>query len=159
MAENEVTLRKVLLKGGGGAGEGLAADEVRALKEKNLLEYIDVVVTNLREELKGEFEEDKSKKNYRLDEVTKLINVNKSLMDEHVTQQGESLKAFLKAHLNEEAQYRNREDEKILSILNKRFEIMDKYLEGKFKEEELKMIMKIDTNLTECHKTRDLQAN
>ena len=159
MAENEVTLRKILLKGGGGSGQGLKDNEVHALKEKNLLEYIEVVVKNLREELKTEFEEDKSKKNSRLDEVSRLINANKGLMDEHVTQQGESLKAFLKAHLNEEALYRNREDEKILALLNKRFEVMEKYLDSKFKEEELKMTLKVDTNHTECHKTRDIHDN
>ena len=159
MAENEVTVRKILLKGGGGSGAGMKESEMKALKEKNLLEYIDVVVKNLREELKTEFEEDKSKKNSRLDEVTRLINANKGMMDEHVTQQGESLKALLKAHLNEEALYRNREDEKILALLNKRFEVMEKYLESKFKEEELKMTLKVDTNLTECHKTRDIHDN
>lgn len=72
LVENEVIVRKILLKGGHN-GEGLKSDEMRALKEKNLLEYIDTMIKNLKYELQTEHEEEKSRKNNRLDEVTRLV--------------------------------------------------------------------------------------
>jgi hypothetical protein len=72
LLENEVVVRKILLRGGSG-GDGLKSDEMRALKEKNLLEYVDTMVTNLKHEIMIEVEEEKSRKNNRLDEVTRLI--------------------------------------------------------------------------------------
>jgi len=50
LAENEVVVRKILLKGGYN-GEGVKSDELRALKEKNLLEYVDTMIKNLKFEL------------------------------------------------------------------------------------------------------------
>jgi hypothetical protein len=83
MVENEVVVRKLLLKGG---GDGLKGDEVRALKEKNLLEYVDTIARNLKHEIMTEVEEEKARKNNRLDEVNRLIQMHKSLLDEHITQ-------------------------------------------------------------------------
>lgn len=83
LIENEVVVRKILLKGGHN-GEGLKSDELRALKEKNLLEYIDTMIKNLKFELQSEHEDEKSRKNNRLDEVTRLIQTHKSLLDEHI---------------------------------------------------------------------------
>jgi hypothetical protein len=70
MTENEVVVRKLLLKGG---GDGLKGDELRVLKEKNLLEYVDTVISNLKHEILSEVEEEKAKKNNRLDEVNRLV--------------------------------------------------------------------------------------
>jgi len=42
MVENEVVLRKIMLTGGG--GQGVKSDELKALKEKNLLDYVDTMV-------------------------------------------------------------------------------------------------------------------
>lgn len=68
------------------------------MKERNLLEYVDTISRNLKHEIMTEVEEEKARKNNRLDEVNRLIQTNKSLLDEHITQQGESLKALLKAN-------------------------------------------------------------
>lgn len=104
LVENEVTIRKLLLKGGFGSdGEGIKSNELKALKEKNMLEYIDTMINNLKLQLQSELEEDKALKNNRFDEITRLIHTHKSLLDEHIQQQGESLKALLKANLNEES--------------------------------------------------------
>jgi hypothetical protein len=71
MLENEVVVRKLLLKGGG--SDALKDGELRALKEKNLLEYVDTLIRNLKHEIMTEVEEEKARKNNRLDEVTRLI--------------------------------------------------------------------------------------
>ena len=65
MVENEVVLRKIMLTGGG--GQGVKSDELKALKEKNLLDYVDTMVQNLKLEIMNEIEEDKARKNNRLD--------------------------------------------------------------------------------------------
>lgn len=91
LLENEVVVRKILLKGGHN-GEGIKSDELKALKEKNLLEYVDTMIKNLKFEIQAEHEEEKARKNNRLDEVTRLIQTHKSLLDEHIQQQGESLR-------------------------------------------------------------------
>lgn len=53
--------------------EGIKSDELRALKEKNLLEYVDTMIQNLKFELQTEHEEEKNRKNNRLDEVSRLV--------------------------------------------------------------------------------------
>lgn len=86
LAENEIVVRKILLKNGHSSeGNGVVkSEELRALKEKNLLEYVDTMIKNLKFELQSEFEDDRSRKNGRLDEVTRLIQTHKSLLDEHI---------------------------------------------------------------------------
>jgi hypothetical protein len=80
-------------------------------------------------------------------------------LDEHIQQQGESLKALLKANQNEESANRHREDEKIIALIGKKFDTLDKYLEAKFSEEANKMIVRIDTNRSEFLKVRDKHEN
>ena len=70
LLENEVLVRKLLLNGGASsAGEGLKSNEMKALKEKNLLEYVDTMVSNLKHEILTEVDEERLKKNNRLDAV------------------------------------------------------------------------------------------
>lgn len=69
------------------------------------------------------------------------------------------MKALLKANLNEEAVHRHKEDEKIIALITKRFDTLDKYLEAKFGEEANKMILKIDTNRAEFVDVRDKHDN
>lgn len=71
MLENEVVVRKLLLKGGG--SDSLKDGELRALKEKNLLEYVDTLISNLKHEVLTEVDEERIRKNNRLDEVTRLV--------------------------------------------------------------------------------------
>jgi hypothetical protein len=62
MQENEVQVRKHMLKGGGG-GDSLKNDELRSMRDKNLLEYVETNIKNLKNEINQDFEEDKSRKN------------------------------------------------------------------------------------------------
>jgi len=80
-------------------------------------------------------------------------------LDEHIRQQGESLKALMKAIQNEESANRHKEDEKIIALLTKKFDTLDKYLEAKFSEEANRMIVRIDTNRAEFLKVRDSHDN
>lgn len=82
MSENETVVRKLLLKNS--SSQTLQSNDVRSLKEKNLLEYVDTMVRSLKFELTNEVEDERQRKNNRLDEVTRLINTHKSLLDEHV---------------------------------------------------------------------------
>lgn len=113
------------------------------------------MVKSLKFELTQDFDEDRSRKNNRLDDVTRLINTHKGLLDEHVRQQGESLKALLKANLNEESAQRHREDDKIIQIMNKRVDAMERYLETKMPEESNRLLMLIDKNRLEYLDSRD----
>ena len=81
------------------------------------------------------------RKNNRLDEVTRLIITHKNLLDEHIRQQGESLKALMKANLNEESAQRHREDDKIIQIMNKRVEAVERMMESKMPEEVNRLVM------------------
>jgi hypothetical protein len=71
MIENEAAVRKLLLKNT--STTGLQTTEVRSLKEKNLLEYVDTMVRSLKFEVVSEMDEERTRKNNRLDEVTRLI--------------------------------------------------------------------------------------
>jgi len=71
MLENESAVRKLLLKNT--STNGLQSTEVRSLKEKNLLEYVDTMVRSLKFEVVNEMEDERARKNNRLDEVTRLI--------------------------------------------------------------------------------------
>lgn len=51
LVENEVVVRKILLKNGHSSENGISSNEMKALKEKNLLEYVDTMVKNLKFEL------------------------------------------------------------------------------------------------------------
>ena len=82
MGENEAVVRKLLLKNS--SSQTLQSNDVRSLKERNLLEYVDTMVRSLKFELSQEFDDERMRKNNRLDEVTRLINTHKSLMDEHI---------------------------------------------------------------------------
>ena len=61
--------------------------------------------------------------------------------------------------MNEESVHRHREDEKILALIDKKFNTLDKYLEAKFSEEAEKMIVRIDTNRMEFINVRDKHDN
>jgi hypothetical protein len=71
MLENESAVRKLLLKNT--STNALQSTEVRSLKEKNLLEYVDTMVRSLKFEVVNEMEDERARKNNRLDEVTRLI--------------------------------------------------------------------------------------
>ncbi len=84
MLENESAVRKLLLKNT--STNALQSTEVRSLKERNLLEYVDTMVRSLKFEVVNEMEDERARKNNRLDEVTRLIQTHKNLLDEHIRQ-------------------------------------------------------------------------
>ena len=57
--------------------------------------------------------------------------------------------------MNEESAQRNREDEKIIQIMNKRVDAMERYLESKMPEEINRLVMLIDKNRLEFLDSRD----
>ena len=87
--------------------------------------------------------------------MTRLINTHKNLLDEHIRQQGESLKALLKANLNEESAQRHREDDRIIQIMNKRVEAVERLMESKMPEEVNRLVMQIEKNRLEFLDSRD----
>jgi hypothetical protein len=76
-------------------------------------------------------------------------------LDEHIRQQGESLKALLKANLNEESASRHREDDRIIQIMNKRVDALERLLESKMPEEVNRLVMMIEKNRLEFLDSRD----
>jgi hypothetical protein len=113
------------------------------------------MVRSLKFELSQELDDERTRKNNRLDEVTRLINTHKNLLDEHIRQQGESLKALLKANLNEESAQRHREDDRIIQIMNKRVEAVERLMDSKMPEEVNRLIMQIEKNRLEFLDSRD----
>lgn len=69
------------------------------------------------------------------------------------------MKALLKANQNEESAIRIRENEKIVNMANKRFDALEKLLEGRLGEEANKIIMQMETNRTEFIACRDSHEN
>jgi DNA-directed RNA polymerase beta subunit len=67
------------------------------------------------------------------------------------------LKALLKANLNEESAQRHREDDKIIQIMNKRVDAMERLLESKMPEEVNRLVMLIEKNRLEFLDARDNQ--
>ena len=113
------------------------------------------MVRSLKFELSQELDDERTRKNNRLDEVTRLINTHKNLLDEHIRQQGESLKALLKANLNEESAQRHREDDRIIQIMNKRVEAVERLMDSKMPEEVNRLVMQIEKNRLEFLDSRD----
>jgi len=77
------------LGGGSSRGEqesasGARSKELKAKREKNLMEYIDVTINNLKHQIMTDFQEEKSRKNFRLNEITHLIQHHKDLNNEHI---------------------------------------------------------------------------
>ena len=71
MSENETAVRKLLIKNG--SSQTVQSTDVRSLKERNLLEYVDTMVRSLKYEITTELDDERTRKNTRLDEVTRLI--------------------------------------------------------------------------------------
>ena len=63
------------------------------------------------------------------------MDSNKNLINEHIGQQFESLKALMKAYVNKEVAERTVGDESILGQINKRLDGIDQLFDNKLKEE------------------------
>ena len=98
MSEQEIILKNMAARGDFDGGENEPhGKELKAKKEKNLMEYLDITVKNQHQTFMAIFDEERSKKNFRINEIQNLVQHHKELTDEHIMQWGESLKALLKA--------------------------------------------------------------
>ena len=95
------------------------------------------------------FEEERSKKNFRINELTNLIQHHKELTDEHIMQWGESLKALLKAKVTQEFTETRKELEQVTENLNKRSDSLQTIMEARLNLESEKQGSKIDAYLSQ----------
>lgn len=86
-----------------------------SLQEMTLREAVDNMGMALKADLLSLFEDDRKMKNIRFQEVFHLIDSNKSLLNEHISQQFESLKALTRAFVNKEIAERTSGDNSILA--------------------------------------------
>ena len=112
-----------LLKNAGGTSEDL----MKAL--------IDAKGAEIEEKTNKLIEEDRRMKNVRFQEVFTLIDTTKELLDEHITQQFEALKALMRAYVNKEVAERTQGDSSVLGQINKRLDGIDDMFNGKLKQE------------------------
>ena len=95
------------------------------LNELTLKEAVDNMGMAVKTDLLNLFEDDRKMKNIRFQEVFHLIDSNKQLLNEHIAQQFESLKALTKAFVNKEVAERSNSDSSILDQVNRRLEGLD----------------------------------
>lgn len=89
----------------------------------------------LKADLLQLFEDDRKMKNIRFQEVFHLIDSNKNLLNEHIAQQFESLKALTRAFVNKEVAERASGDTTILAQVNKRLDGFDAVFDAKIKKD------------------------
>lgn len=106
-----------------------------ALSELTLKEAVDNLGMALKTDLLSLFEDDRKMKNIRFQEVFHLMDSNKNLINEHIGQQFESLKALTKAFVGKEVAERIVGDESILGSFNKRLDGIDLFFDNKLKDE------------------------
>lgn len=104
------------------------------------------------------FEDERSKKNFRISEISNLIQHHKELTDEHIMQWGESLKALLKAKVTTEFTETRRELEQVTESLNQRVDSLQRTMESRISLENDKQNSKIDAYLSQNkHKVADVK--
>lgn len=107
----------------------------QGISEQALKEAVENLGMGLKSELLSMFEEDKHMKNVRFQEVFNLMESNKNLVNEHIGQQFEKLKALMKAYTNQEIAERIEGDNAIMALINKRLDGMDSLFDSKLKDE------------------------
>lgn len=95
------------------------------MSELVMTEKIDNLGMALKNELLGLFEDDRKMKNIRFQEVFHLMESNKNLVNEHIGQQFEALKALTRAYVAKEVAERSHGDESVMSQINRRLDGMD----------------------------------
>jgi len=98
-------------------------------------DQIESLVSKMENKMLQMLEEDKQLKNQRFSAVFTLIDSNKSLLDEHIAQQFESLKSLTKAYVNKEVAERMVGDQSILGTINKRLDGIDNLFDSRLREE------------------------
>ena len=84
MSEQEIILKNMAARGDFDGDNEPRGKELKAKKEKNMMEYLDITVKNQHQTFMTIFEDERSKKNFRLNEITNLIQHHKELTDEHI---------------------------------------------------------------------------
>ena len=84
MSEQEIILKNMAARGDFDGDNEPRGKELKAKKEKNMMEYLDITVKNQHQTFMTIFEEEKSRKNFRMNEITNLIQHHKELTDEHI---------------------------------------------------------------------------
>ena len=107
----------------------------------------------LKADLLALFEDDRKLKNIRFSEVFHLIDSNKTLLNEHITQQFESLKALTRAFVGKEVAERTSGDNSILAQVNKRLDGFDAVFDAKIKEDIREMSRELKENAANIEKT------
>jgi hypothetical protein len=120
-----------------------------------LREAVDNMGMSLKADLLSLFEDDRKMKNIRFQEVFHLIDSNKSLLNEHISQQFESLKALTRAFVNKEVAERTSGDNSILSQVNKRLDGFDAVFESKIKEDIRELAKELKDNMAHLDKAID----
>ena len=85
-----------------------------------------------------------------------LIESNKNLVNEHIQQQFESLKAVLKSHMAKEVAERIQGDTQVLTQVNKRLEGIDRLFDSKLKDEVGAMMERMGQQAREMREDREL---
>ena len=111
-----------------------------------LRESVDNMGMSLKADLLSLFEDDRKMKNIRFSEVFHLIDSNKQLLNEHIAQQFESLKALTRAFVNKEVAERASGDNSILSQVNKRLDGFDAVFDAKIKGDIREMTRQLQEN-------------
>ena len=124
------------------------------LSEMAIKEAVENYGMGLKNEILQLLDDDKRFKNIRFQEVFNMMDSNKSLINEHIGQQFETLKALMKAFVSKEVAERTVGDQSILSQVNKRLDGIDSNLESKLLEESKIMHDK----LVELYKEMEKQA-
>ena len=149
MSEQEIILKNMAARGDFDGDNEPRGKELKAKKEKNMMEYLDITVKNQHQTFMTIFEDERSKKNFRMNEITNLIQHHKELTDEHIMQWGESLKALLKAKVTQEFTETRRELEQVTESLNQRSDSLQTIMEARLNLESEKQGSKIDSYLSQ----------
>ena len=130
--------------------EGRCMDKLK--KETDvLMKQFDIV----RREFNSTLEDEKKARNDRFLETNRLIESSKNLVDEHIRQQIESVKALTKAIMARESAERTKSDEEILKTLSDRVEQQEQMLRTKIKEEAEKLHERMKTYHDEMTEIKD----
>lgn len=114
MIELENKMKQQMLQARPGPSEAPVVGGSGSLSELTMREAVDNLGMGLKTDLLSLFEDDRKLKNIRFQEVFHLINSNKNLINEHIGQQFETIKALTKAYVAKEVAERTVGDESIL---------------------------------------------
>ena len=146
---SEISLRKDLVL------QGSQLNEELRKKDLQTNERLDGEILNIRNEMNKELEDEKRIRSHRLNDITDLVETTKNMLNEHVTQQIESVKALTKAVYNKENAERHRADETMSIALGQRLDAVDKMLTSRLTDEIEKMNVRVETHRAEFVEVRD----